>query len=401
VLPHWESFKKNMLSSLFIPTSYGLLKFTDLYELSLDNYKLPDIYEFSKTPFHAACERLRDMLIEKGMNPREAEGQYRVITEEGYAVMTFEQQGCRIIRPSADLVTELMNTDTNFKLTEVIAPWPHVYIEFPANVGLTLKDFYTPEVSRDVKGVYVTWAEAGPEVQKLLDRFQEVEQRQPRPEGVTIESRYGDWNARFIAHTVDDKRHDQHNQTVRFFNMRWMHDCPDNAQDAYREMQEVWHKNVSKHQERDEYLSFDPAEMESQSLIFNLVVNLFVYMSLPQGHRDVIWRPDPERERLRNASEAWNSKRRRNLRNRIREEMRPEVWEVGQTITIQRQHEKREGGIEGEHGSVRTHWRRGHLHNYWVGAKDSPDRHKELRYLRPILVMGAGPVPTSTTVIVK
>lgn len=389
LLTHWESFRVNMLPQL--RSVFGL-KLDESYDQSLELYKEPGLYEFMATPFGELCQTVGLQLMTMGLPQREAHAQMRVMIEESYAVMTFQQQGCRVIRPTADLVAELLNTDTHFKLTDIRPPWPHVYIEMPTNLGLKLSDFYTG-VPRDISGFYATWTETGAETRAAYT----AEVARLREAGQPIDSAismYGDWCARFVAHTVDQtpRKGSMHNQTVRFFNMHWQAPCAWTCEQAYPEVRKIWGGKMTDDDDR------------FQETLFRLTVNLFAYMALPQSQRDVIWKPDPDRERLRNAGTSWNSKRRRNLRNRLRDEMRVEAWEVGQTITIQRRSAK-ERDLDATTGEVtrhvRTHWRRGHINNYWLGKRDTPERHLEPRYIRPTLIIGRGEAPAQTTVVVK
>lgn len=408
MLSHWESFKKVLLPLLHPAVRLGLSDPLEMYNKSLEEYSYPDVYTFSKLPFMKFCDQHLQLSLRAGMGEIVSNQQYRVLVEEAYAVMTFEQQGCRIIKPSPAMVMELLNTDTNFKLTEIRPPWPHVYVQMPKGLGLNLPDFYEPGTLREIDGYYVTWSESCPEVKHLLKLRREsggkVEASQDaalagltETEIVALygpEGRFGDWLARFLMHTCDNKSEKIHEHTVRYFNMRWDSDNVEEVDSVYQAFMQRWEKSKE--------LDAQPQGHDLQEKIFKFTINLFAYMALPQAARDVIWKPDEDRERLRNAGSAWNSKRRRNLRNRLREEMRTETWEVGQTIVIQRRQARAGEAGEGEIGtSPRTHWRRGHISHYWIGAHDSPDRHKEARYIHPMLIMGRGPVPESTTMVVK
>ena len=69
----------------------------------------------------------------------------------------------------------------------------------------------------------------------------------------------------------------------------------------------------------------------------------------------------------------------------------PMIWETGTRLgaalrRAERDDHDRESAAGMPSPSVRPHIRRAHWHTFWVGAHDSPDRHREVRWLPPIPV---------------
>lgn len=383
-MTHWESYKK-----LLVPTVSPLSNF---YEESLERLKTTDWYEFQEElPFVNPLYQYVSILPE-GL----AYNQFRTVMEETYAVMCFEKHGCRIIKPSVALIQELLRTDCTFRLTDIQPPWPIVFIKIPDSLKLDIPDWTTAEMSH-VDGIYVSWGRTSEKTQEVHDKIQKEGTFRRSSSGLASEPIHiadsiGNWFARIItvARGKDRKVHDW---TIHYFNMHWAENSNEPAQDFLRRFEKLWDKT-------SKGLGAELTSETTRNQIYNLIANLFLYMSLPTSEGDIIWQPDVEREKLRTIAKGWNSKRRRSLKRKVMEEMRTEKWLVGQNITIQRETGSTKSNGIGTHKSPRTHWRRGHWRGVWTGPKSGPRKLVPHR-IRPVLVMGSGKAPESVEYEVK
>lgn len=404
LLPHWLSFKKNILDQ-FKPT----FDLRTVYDQSMAKYEYIDWLLFQTLPITTETNRITSLLRISGMmDAQSSYSQYRVMLEEEYAVMSFERTGCRVIRPSRALVEPLLNTDVTFPLTAIRPPHPHVFIEIPKGVDLFIPQYRvdgiecTSAKSR-VEGIYVTWTEVGPATREQAEHMKKsgavrdlggcvVPKDLYKGEGgeaveITDEM-IGDWFARFLLVARDDNRKDTHNWTVHYFNMHWASTNTQDAEGAFLRFKAAWEATKGK-------LGGDQVDDASRQQFFHLAANLFLYMSMPKNEADVEFVPSPDRARLNNPN--LNSKRRRNIRAQLANEMPTEDYLVGQHIVIDRSSEpvNNDPGNSGERSSPRTHWRRGHWRGVWVGSEEK--KHMEPRYIWPCLVKGVG-TPSAQTV---
>lgn len=411
-LPHWISFKQNLLPFITRPLKIPPDKIEEMWGQSLREYQEIDWYGFQKTPifkFIGVC--MEDFRRATG---GESTRMFRLLCEEAYAVLSFERAGCKVIRPSAQLVTELVQTDATYKLVDIRPPAEHVYIELPPEAELFIPDPDIKGAMRPVLGVHVTWSEVGETTREWAKRAEEAggivvtsdglmvnrnETTDPnaKPLGLDTSSVFGDWFARFLGVAAMPEIA-IHGYTQTYFNMHWSNSTQVDADGAYKQWCCDWLKSPMSIRLGME----EQAEMRSK--LFNLAANLFLYMSMPKA--DMTFMPSADRETLRQHGHQWNNKRRKRLKNKIREEMPIEVWEVGQHIVLDRSIERADtdaANAETPGSSPKTHWRRGHWHSYWVGPRSGDAEHRKLepRWIRPILVLGRGEAPVTTTYEVK
>jgi hypothetical protein len=411
-LPHWLSFKQKLLPFLVNHLKIPGSQMKEIWDQSLKEYPEIDWYGFQTTSIFKFIGAY--MAAVSNMYGKDNERMFRLLCEEAYAVLSFERAGCKVIRPSPQLVTELIQTDATYKLVDIRPPAPHVYIELPAEAELFIPDPDINNTMRPVLGVHVTWAETGAVTREWSKRSKEAgglvvtpdgrvmnrnETDDPgaKPLGTESDSVFGDWFARFLG-VSSTPEVPIHGYTQTYYNMHWSNSEQSDAAGAYKQWCGTWEKSPMS-------ITIGMAEQaEMRNKLFNLAANLFLYMSMPKA--DMTFTPSTDRETLRQHGHQWNNKRRKRLKNKIREEMPVEVWVVGQHIVLDRNIERADTGpsnAETPGSSPKTHWRRGHWHSYWTGPRDGDAEHRKLepRWIRPILVLGRGEAPASTTYEVK
>lgn len=404
---HWESVKANILA-LLAKLDPSII---EIYRASLEAYKEIDWYGFQKLPIvQRIFAFVKGMELTRTVSDAQAKMLLRVMMEEFYALLSYQNTGCRIIRPSPALVHELLDTDVTFKLVEIRPPWPFVYVALPRDCGVVIPHVHSscgPDCKKKwsaADGIYVTWAESGSttkeyrnsrDLQEIVTENGEMKLRVMdgiRGERMIEENdAFGDWFARFLVVACDGHVKGQHNYSVHYFNMHWANSNVEDAEGAFTRFEGVY--------THDDAASWDSATVMERNRIFHLVANTFLYMSMPQGEGDTVFKPNMDRERYRTLKDKKSSKWRRNLRARLSEEMPTEEWVVGQTVRVIDcgiATGDTGSGTSGEHSSPRTHWRRAHWTTRWVGPHDG-ERKKLPRWIRATLVRGKGEAPESTT----
>lgn len=405
MLEHWLSYKRNFLPFASQVSGLDLAAIYDESRKKLQDY---DFYEFQTLSIADV-----GLPVVKAFGTHntfaEASASLRLWFEEAYAVMAFEKAGCKVIRPAPALVEILRDVEVDWKITDIAAPYFHVYIALPPDSGITCAG---DEGLLKPSGIYVTWTKAGEATRRARAHAEKVglvvdeagsllpsdvvsPGAQVKKADVDLDNVFGDWVVRFTAVSrMEAPRVVTHPWIVTYYQVRW----GEKSEEIAEGMLERMNAHYAARQR------IKPAYLEFNTKLFHLACNLFLYMSQKREDQDVEWRPSPEREALRQNIRDWNNKRRKRAKARIAEEMPIEEWLVGHNIVIDR-------GIEpvntvnpepGTHASPRPHWRRGHWHRYWVGAKDSSERRLVPKLLSPVLVMKArGDAPQTTTYEVK
>jgi hypothetical protein len=413
-LRHWESVKTEVLG-LMAKLDPGVAA---AYRESLESYKEIDWYGFQRLPIMRHVYAFVKFMEERGgTSGAQAKMLMRVMLEEFYALVSYQSTGCRIIRPSPALVRELVDTEVTFKLAEIRPPWPFVYIALPRESGLVVPHYHSgcaPGCDKKwsaCEGLYVTWAESGAvtkaaKLEGKVDMFTVDEQGKlqvqtdvgvkdlPTRQNVTADDVFGDWFARFLAVACDGRVPGAHNYSVHYFNMHWGKDNAEDAEGAFARFENTY--------SYDDKVSFSPEVSEVRNRFFHLAANIFLYMSMPQEEGDTVFKPSEARERYKTLKDKKSSKWRRNMRERIFEEMPTEEWVIGQTVRVVDRTiavGDTGSGTSEERGSPRTHWRRAHWTTRWLGPRDG-ERRKVPRWLRAVLVRGQGEAPESTTYVV-
>lgn len=402
-MQHWESYKKMLLPTIsfhnipwekpdlsdllpyqkeFIDKIYDASKKTITYDMvefykdALANYKEADFYAFLQSPLNAAWKQVSELVTKGSVEARQM---YRVGVEEHYAVLNFEKYGCKTISLSSILAEDLMKTECTFKLKDIKAPAPHVFIKIPRECGLTIPNYpFKDEIT--VAGVYVTWTKAGEATKQMNDLLRkhgavktkagdvipacdkiEGEEYEPIPQE-SIKDYYVDNYARFCIVARGKFSNKTHDWSTHYFNLHWDDNCEEDAENAFWRFTKKWEKLSEK-------LGGNAVSDDIRNKVFNLVANIFLYMSLPKEEVDMLWKPNEDRERLRTVAKDWNSKRRRHLREKISEEMPTEEWALG--YNLKREYAPSED-LGGTHRSPRVHWRRGHWRGVWTGPMEGP-----------------------------
>jgi hypothetical protein len=407
-IPHYKSFRDVVLPRMSAP-ALGL-DFVSSYTRHLQEMQELDFYEFQKLPLWGECTRFIDMMVARGTPQAEAMSFVRLIAEEAYAVSAFEHAGRRILKPTAQLSRELLNTDATVPINEILPPFPSCYIELPHDSGFSIGD--EDEKPRRVLGIYVTWSETSKETAKNQAEYEtkgiwrdsqgmlrvcnddaerKIGKLQDLPPANAL---FGDYFARFniISEGPADQPQDMHNFTATFFNMHWTKDSTIDAEDLFEQSLPNWKLTTRKKIDYDRLVE-----------AFHLAVNLFVYMSSPQYSEDVQHKPNPLIKSF--ASEMKKPKNRRNqkLVDKLFKMMLAETYEIGQNVEVV------VNGIDpagiprensgGEHASPKTHWRRAHWRRVW--CKRAGEDVQDWRRIQRVLVQGRGPVPTITTYEVR
>jgi len=406
--PHWLSFIQDALPVL---KRMSDVDWPRIYWESLEQYTELDYYYFQRLPFARGLDMLAARLATLGMSEKDIAAQTHVLQEEAYGVMSFHRHECRVIRPTADAVHAFRHTDVNVPLTDIVPPYPHVYIALPREQKLQVRNFKNPDETVDLQGLYVTWAETGQATKEAMAASDTVTFRrnkwglvvpdqQADPDDPVVEpspEMFGDWACRVQAMAWAGPGA-KHNYTTTFFNMRWLNDTEEEAEGAYKRFTEHWLPSYEK------CPGGQLGSFELNQQLFHLVANIFLYMSQKGEEADTVWMPHEDRERLRTAKRSMSSKRRRRLRQRLLEEMPTDEWIVGQKLKVDKSIEpadtQEQLGTGKKHASPKTHWRRGHWHGYWTGPREGP-RKMIYKMLKPVLIVGKGGKPDYTLISVE
>ncbi len=408
--PHWKS-----LLEVGLPQACASLTGIDFVAAFTHHLGLMpdyDFYEFQKLPFWEECQKYMQQLVDHRVPVSQAMNIGRMISEEAYAVLSFEHAGRRILKPSKELAIELLNTDVTVPINEILPPFPSCYIELPPGSGFQMEH---ETGMATVLGIYCTWDKTHQESRHDRAAFErdgilrcpdglirrcasdaEREIAKTQKDLPSLDTMFGDHFARFniISEGPPDQPKNMHNFTASFFNMHWLDSYTEDAEDLFERFVPHWKKSTKTKTDFDRMVQ-----------AFHLAANLFVYMSSPQYYGEVKHTPNPLLKELE--CELKKSKNRRNLKRtgKLESMMLGEVYEIGQNVEIvgNKAISSDDTGVDdsesGDRLSPKTHWRRAHWRRVHL-KRDGVDVTEWRRFAR-VLVKGRGPAPTSTVYEIK
>jgi hypothetical protein len=410
---HWETLRGSLLPSMELMAPGLLSHYDDFVKAE----GLPDFYAFQETELCSALAAasgcgIADKLGDKNMTHL-AYSNWRTAMEECYAVGYFERFGCRVIQPSLNLVDMMLDTEVNWELGMIRAPWPHVYFELPKGHSIVTKSFKTG-VLTPLEGFYVSWSRVtdatrraekdvgGEGFKRCYDMtvFAKTEDGRELLNGAKdadyapkAEDAFGDWACRVMA--VQRDSHKGHDWSVHFFNLHWEENCTEVAEGHLARFRKLWDRSP-------DTIGRANINMGLYERLFHLAANIFLYMSHP-GKHDVMWMPDELRERLRLRKEKrLSSKQRRKLKRRVMEERRVESWVVGRKVVVDPAIDPVDNatGISRRQSldqpvDVRGYWR-----GQWYGSAKDGTREKKPIWIEPHK-RGIGTVPRGTKYVIK
>ena len=266
-------------------------------------------------------------------------------------ILPFIRDGRNILKPSAALIEMLSQTKVTLPIRDVRPPYPTLYVEFEKPVMVDEEEQYA-------YGMYCSIFndDSGGE-------FQAIVAMSPPSIDKTTAIGYLDY-CTFTWNTKEDGDAEDVFFSKKFSTPKGEL-APTTASNLY---------------------------------MFRLACNLFLYMSCPDSEVDsVVGYKAKEWKKVKDNPDHFKH-------GKLKEDMLSglivEEHYVGRTVTLVR--EKSAAGESKDSGaSKQTHWRRGHWHRYWIGARDSDDRQLVPKWLKPVLVAGEGEAKAETTYEIK
>ena len=393
-MSHWETFRSFLLPSF----ASVVPEITEAFNKFVAGDRLPDFYDFQETELNEMLVRASGLSVSSKLGldseiQHKIHSNYRTALEEFYAVAYFERFGCRVIRPSLGLVQQLMETEVNWKLKDIRAPCPHMYIALPPGHGIKAPSYKKKGEYVELDGFYISWtrvteatkrAENDAKEFKILNGLTVYPKTEAMSEkllqmsdyDVTSKDVFGDWACRAVGVMRDG--YSSHDWSIQFFNMHWGEDSEELAEGALEHAVSIWHKSSAS-------LNLEYVVDSVYVKMFHLAANIFLYMSHP-GKDDVVWSPNELRERLRIRKDKLSSKQRRSLKRRILEGQCAEEWIVGQKVVVDRSIElvdNAEGMSTGLRTAPRAHWVRGFWRGQWIGSEKDGTKKQVPKWIQP------------------
>lgn len=373
--PFWIQTRKNLLRKHRLDSRQ--------YNAAIQSLKLPDFVSFTAL-----------------MDPRNAISPTDRIALHSLA--SFEANGCRVLAPTANLMSALANTDANVPLGNIAPPYPAVLICLPCPI----KHLTGDQESKHVSAVLVAWrpqTDAERPTDKLADGIYYLRPSMTAPGGMflppdvvrqkmdplrthelasakeliflppKVAKRFmaSDYVATFVLF-------DKLGRAIDFQDIKW--DVGQNsvlAQDFYQ----TWMEETERIGFRVDPWRQSP-EFAAWQAIFRLVANLFCYMSSP--HSSIT----RQKSKWTSAEKADNAARRAEIMASAIASCPADEFIVGQNIILATRDHTGTHHPGRESTSPCTHWRRGHWHGYWTGPRDQAKLVYKL--IEPVLVVGQG-----------
>lgn len=416
-MPHWQSVKQRMIGNLDrLLVERGMTQqagWIGQYAQSLAAYKEVDFYGFQESGVAKLALVSYPVLLRlAGVSEDLVADQRRILVEELYATLSFEQCGCRVIAPTLALVQELMDTEATMPLSEILAPFPHMYVRLPHELGLTLPPAIgSSEVNR-IDGFYVTWAPCGEKTKKARQEASQygvwdaghgvwgicasqAEHQLHQAQLIDASRVFGDYAVRFIVVAPGPQVKETHDYQIFYYNLHW------DQKEGEQELAEAAYTyHISNRVEQSGLSREEPVARQ----LFHLAVNLFFYMSAPQYKHDCQHTDNPRRKLLESELKKPRCRRNEKLLHKLQQETSVELYKVGQEVEVLGRREPitpadRVDLLSQSHGSPRTHWRRAHWRRQWCKRDGAPVQ--EWRRIAVVLVHGHGPAPASSTHTVR
>lgn len=345
-----------------------------------------------------------------------------IATNEAYAVVRFMRDQCKVIKPSKALAEMCCQMEVNMPVKDICFPFSAFYVELPQDFRIWVSGSGTDKAC--VQGLYMI-RDTGATLEKAKALYkihravriggQFVEANSPMGLGLqrlgakieTIDDMLANIGTEIVtvfAVTRDMLGETYDDFTFRVFAIDWNTDDERTAEETFLDMygREAKHDSCKPPVEK---ILTKPAVLDDDNkLLFRLAANLLLYMSTPEA--DTITHEHSDRktwEAVKNNPDHYKHDK---IKERMSRGVCTDVLEIGRTVTIDRknaQDAKDSGDLaaDADVRTVKTHWRRGHWHRYWVGRDKSPDRRLVPKMLKPVLVIGVGSVPQQTLYAVK
>jgi hypothetical protein len=265
-------------------------------------------------------------------------------------ILAFERWGRKIIRPSIGLARMLEATKPTLPLCSIKPPYPLTYLWLR---GLGFSFFTSEGEMVEIEGIYVSYE-------------------------MPVDQHTGRQGIRLVLGLVAEGGVDFVSNSIAFY--------ADDETPAH----EWFLSKESLQAAREEALEGGQSKENADRIVSDaikvqsLMLNVFAYMSSPEGKADT--RVESSKL-LRQYDKAKTAFEKAKLKNEVERTFPTENISIGQSITIPGNavYAPSVSDEESER-TVCTHWRRGHWRHVWLGPHDHPDRHREARWIRPVLI---------------
>jgi hypothetical protein len=359
--PHYKKFKRHWIGLNAEANGMSNRKIADFWDEAIEQVKGADpTGERHNLGLLNSTKLFEQYVLPsalKNINARQrTKEQTKQDIHEMCLVMMFERWGRKIIRPSVGLAKMLAATKCSLPLNTIKPPYPVTYI-WTKGLGF---EFTTLDPSNnsvfkksDVEGIYISY-------ENCIDTT--TGKKAIRMIGGTVAEDGFDFTRSEIGFLADEET-----PACDFFFSK-------EQKQSFMEVETAMGATLE-----------DAEKSFTQSIrMQSLVMNVFCYMSSPEGKTDtrVV---SPKILRQYEKAKTWQEKAK--LKAEIDLTCPSEDISIGQNITIPGNavYAPSVSDEESER-TVCTHWRRGHWRHVWLGPHDHPDRHREARWIRPVLI---------------
>jgi hypothetical protein len=426
-LKHWVTF----IRYLSQPIGGFSNTFGDAYRQTMMGSKLSSLADLQNTPAYKAVNRLYNY-IEAMVNLSNDKPGYLERLEQSHSssdigmhefvsVSLFQRNGSNVLCPSPSLVKMFMETKVDFPINQLKFPFTAFYIQLPdGDFGLNIPTGVGP---RKLDGFYVSWTEEDntsfrdmsgeyvvvpgfnrPVLKSALEQMlatgklpsslQDKLQKLVRP---FSQEQLADGNIMLLTGIARDGLSNEHEDFTCMYHKLWV---PDGHGDSSWE--DRVDETVKEEAEQGDMLKLfgqrpdlDPHDGLKTSLI-RLVINLVLYMNQAPGEpsRDVEEVTDPQLINWKREKQRKPVSQLQGLCQSLISSGPINEIKLGHKLEIQLQQQREQIENDATKRSVKCHWRRGHWHRYWLGARDATDRKLMPRWIQPVLVAGDQPDTT-------
>lgn len=384
-LEYWERFKTDEVKRKGIYPEYQR-SFKIFNPMTHQNFMSLPVSE----KIYARCRALRKKEHWSDIQAETLAFEWLIST---FSYMCFEKLGRKVFRPQASLVNALMETDLTLPCEMIKFPFKSFYIDIPDAVDL----YYPVNVgeSERIIGLFVVQDALEPTARYFMRDIKNVRlvsiqwdaALKLRPEVREEQSHSYALKIALVTETINPISNGFLNGMMASTFLIKNHED--------RLFEEILNETLATI--KADLADYSDTEMQKVfvtiSKIARIVFNLVAYLGMPKSLQDVQVKRGPISESLQKKISAHA---RKELLARFEASVEAEEYIIGQYTTIKQQLQEPAEPVTTERGGTPkcTHWRRGHYHRYWVGPRDSKDRHREYRWIQPILIVGWGDAPT-------